>query len=1418
MAGLDQTRVAEIIAPDDRGPARRGSGYRVASGAVLTAAHVVADATRVRVRFNADLPGEWSVPARVEISDPAADVAVLSIVPRVPGEEVIPALFGAVGPDRAEPLDCTAVGFPRFKLRDDPGESPQAPLSRYRDSHQANGTIAPLGNWRERTLEILVPAPAPDPDPGHSPWEGMSGAAVWCKGRIIGVVSKHHPGDGLGNLAAARIERLYRTLDAGALVLARELAGLPVQRDQLVDVSDPAYAGEMECPYRGLQPFTAEDARLFFGRREVVTHLLGTLAKQPFVALMGASGSGKSSVLSAGLVPAASTGEGGGSGYHCARITPTADPVRQLAGAVEEWAGLRPDELRGDTAVRVAEVLASRPPRHTPLMLVVDQMEELHTLCADEQARRAFIRGLLALIGAESTRNRVVIGVRTDFYAECADDPDLGPVMDDRQFILRPMGKPELRSIIEKPAALTGLRVDPRLTEMLLADIGDEPGKLPLLSHALLATFERRQGPQLTVEDYIAVGRVQGALNKTADEAYDSLDAGQRDIARAIFIRCTAGDGTIPDTRRPVRRADLDPETFPGVDAVLNRLAAARLVTLTDERTGETSQQIVEVAHEALIRSWGRLEGWLDAYRRYRPVHQDLITAAVKWDLSGRAPGWLHQGANLEAARTLQASDSPVRLTRTEQDFLNASQAQAKRRSHLLRLLVSGVAMTLVAAIIAAVTAVSQNGQKNEQHSVAVGRQVLQEASAVSSADPGLARQLLVAAYRVAPTDQAQGALLGSQEIPRQYDFRGPVWAAAYSPRAPVLAVGSEQGITLMNPASGSIICDIPGSAGYASALAFSPQGNVLAAGGRDGDVRLWDISNPAHPALTGTTPRFHDATISVLGFASSGVLAVALGNNAVGLLNVSDPAAPVLLAALPGYATATIASMALSPDGQLLAAGGPNNTVRLWNITRPAHPVRIAAMAGPAPDVDALAFSPTGHLLAAGGWLNSTVSMWDVTDPRHPQPRPGLASGAMDGPALAFSPDGNTLAVAAGHSVQVWDVADPLHPAEAATLAGHDGTVNAVAFSPDSQALATGSSDNTLTVSDIADAGNPAPMTEIRASAYAPAVFSPSGRYMVAGNPPVLWDVSSPASPVQLATFPAGTVKADGQQIAFSPDGQTVAIDGSDGTIRIWGLADPRSPNLITRLSAQSGALTFIGSHILADATLGGIRRWDLSVPAHPVALTSISVPSALSQPPSLAGSGALLDLTEPADAQAIDSLAEHRKAASLLALSPDGQTLAAVGAGQVVTLWNVSKSPATQLATLSAASAAIPSQAAFSPDGKVLAFASPQGMSLWDVSNPAGPVLITTLTSNSPFLAATFSPAGDLLATTGQDGTVDLWDMSMPRIIGRLCSGTGAPITRAQWNHYLPGIPYTVPCPAHSIGTAEGTTLVTVSPPALP
>ena len=1131
MAAPERDRVAEVIVETrDRIPARRGSGYRITDSAVLTAAHVVTGGGRIRVRFTADLPGEWSVAAQVAAADLGTDVAILGIVLPVPAEDVTPALFGALG-ERAATLDCMVVGFPRFKLREDLQGAADGPLSRYRDSHQANGTISPLSNWREGSLEIRVPAPAPDPDSRHSPWEGMSGAAVWCKGRIIGVVSKQHPRDGLGCLAVSRIDRLYGSLEPGFLAAVCELAGLPAQRDQLADVSSFTDPGVMECPYRGLQPYTAEDARFFFGRQEVTAQLLEALVEEPLIALIGASGSGKSSVLSAGFIPAASALDD--SGYHCALITPTADPIGQLADAISSWPGVAVSGPWDDPPARIADALASGPPPQ-PLLLIVDQMEELHTLCADEQARRAFIQGLLALISSGTARDRVVIGIRSDFYAQCADDPDLGPAMDNRQVNLRPMGKAELRSIIERPAALTGLHIDPRLTEVLLADVGDEPGKLPLLSHALLATFERRQGPQLTVEDYIAAGRIEGAINKTADNAYESLATTERDVVQAIFIRFTAGDGTIPDTRRSVRRADLDPETFPSVDAILDRLASAHLITLTTDRAG---QQTVEVVHEALIRSWGRLAGWLDSYRRYRPVHQDLIAAAGKWHMSGRSPGWLYHGSNLEEARELLADNSPVRLTRTERDFLAASRAAARRRSRRFRLLVSGLTVTMLVAGVGVATAVTQSGQKNAQHRIAQSRALAAEAIADLSSNPEESLRLALNAAKITPSGPAEQALrLALAQDHLRMVIRsgtGAPTVASWNPnRAQVAVTAPHDSVALWDTATGRLTQLLHlAHAGAVTHLLYDADGTRLAAVSPAGYVSIWNIAANGNASAVPTS-QFNSAIraeafpydSSSGGITLNGTWSGRNGHEfdvySTGLSNVlafnvhSDGILPASRKRFPGTwdVAPNPAGTELFIDGSLVR----RSTDNLISLSPPPPPL--------------LGFGPAC-------WFpdGSAVVTWSTVQAGGPERIYGAASGSLL--AQMRTPSQPTTAVAcSANRADDWVAAGDeagnvvlrLAGGRLVSLDGHSKAISGIASSPDGHYLATASIDGTVRI----------------------------------------WD----ASTGQLATVLHGGASLNSVQFGSS-DGLVLTVD-SGGLLHIWdtGLGDP-----VTELQTPSQGQTII-------------------------------------------------------------------------------------------------------------------------------------------------------------------------------------------------------------------------------------------------
>jgi hypothetical protein len=247
-AGIDPERVAELLIDLGRPqPGRRGSGYRISASAVLTAAHVVRGAARVWVRFDADRPGEWLTEGTVEWSDsdPMVDVAVVTITPRPQDEgQVAPVGFGRVA-ERDAVLTCSAMGFPRFKLRNDPSQSlDDGSPSQYRDSMHAVGTIAVLSNRREGTLEMSVLPPERDPDPERSLWEGMSGAAVWSAGRIIGVVAEHHRADGLGRLAATRMDRWYERLRPAQLEELRGLIGLPAQWYQLSEVV-PSTASEL---------------------------------------------------------------------------------------------------------------------------------------------------------------------------------------------------------------------------------------------------------------------------------------------------------------------------------------------------------------------------------------------------------------------------------------------------------------------------------------------------------------------------------------------------------------------------------------------------------------------------------------------------------------------------------------------------------------------------------------------------------------------------------------------------------------------------------------------------------------------------------------------------------------------------------------------------------------------------------------------------------------------------------------------------------------------------------------------------------------------------------------------------------------------------------------------------------------------
>ena len=434
-----------------------------------------------------------------------------------------------------------------------------------------------------------------------------------------------------------------------------------------------------ESPYMGLRYFDTSDADLFFGREALTRELAERVAKENFLAIVGASGSGKSSVARAGLIPAWKGENEKGVVYV---ITPTAHPLESLAASltrdsesVTATSTLMDDMSKDSRSLRlyVRKLMSSLD--GVNLLLVVDQFEETFTLCKDLDERKAFIENLLSL-AEENNSARVVITLRADFYHHCAEYEGLRLTLEKHQAYIGAMTQDELSEAILQPAENNGWDFQPGLVDLILQDIGTEPGALPLLSHALLETWKRRQGRTLTLQGYHEAGGVKKAIAKTAESIYIGFEPENREKMRDIFVRLTRLDtsGQISrDTSRRINIKDLALKNYSTkqIDEFIQKLANTRLLITSSNTFGELE---IAVSHEALIRNWPRLRNWLDEDRLSLLVHENLREAASNWDTSDRDNDAIeHRGGKLEDA--LHLSRNPrINMTTIEIEYLEACQ------------------------------------------------------------------------------------------------------------------------------------------------------------------------------------------------------------------------------------------------------------------------------------------------------------------------------------------------------------------------------------------------------------------------------------------------------------------------------------------------------------------------------------------------------------------------------------------------------------------------------------------------------------------------------------------------------------------------------------------------------------------------
>ncbi|HEX5895699.1 MAG TPA: protein kinase [Thermoleophilaceae bacterium] len=1189
--------------------------------------------------------------------------------------------------------------------------------------------------------------------------------------------------------------------------LAGKVIDVQVVREQARALSGPVtparVATEGICPFKGLASFEPVDADYFYGRERLVAELVARLVGANFLGIVGPSGSGKSSVLRAGLLPALAGGVLPGSeGWRRLLLRPGERPLEELRRVLVSGA---PDPL--------GEALDTLPPGER-LLLAVDQLEELFTTCRSDAERAAFAATLARAAADPQRRAIVVVALRADFYGRFAAYPGLADLLGSNHVLVGPMQASELRRAVELPAGRVGLRVEPELADALVDDVEGEPGALPLLSTALLELWQKRQDNALTLAAYHESGGVHGAVARLAEGTYARIPDARKPLVRAIMLRLVGeGEGDAP-VRRRAPLAELDLERNEDVADVLTMLADSRLITV-----GEGS---VEVAHEALLREWPRLCEWIEEDAEGRRLRRHITQAASEWDAAGRDQSELYRGARLAAALDW-AADHTLDLNEREREFVTESRdvseqetKRARRTNRRLRALLAGVAVLLAAALAGGIFALGQRGDARDAETA----QVAQRLGAQALVEEDLDRSLLLARQAVAIDDSPQtrsylladllrapavaGVMHGEEDILR---------AVAVSPDGKTLAVGDYGvGVLFFDARTYERVGEPLRVKGGVHSLAYSPDGQTFASGG-DEYIHLFDARTRKQLAVAHVAGRGSpgDAgAVNRMAFTRDGsglVVVVIRGEFQSASVSVRD--ATTLKASGPPVAPAggvagdyvgsyfETPGFALTPDGRSVVTASNQNELVWWDIRsrRPTRRLKVGS------GLHALALSPDGDTLAVG--IERGIKLVDT--------RTGAAR-SVTGPSagaptwLLFSPDGGTVvSTSLDGAVTRWD-ADSATRSE--TLRGHSSAVQQPVFSPDGATLYTVAHDGTAIAWDLAgDRGLRRQIRFTRDQAPGgydghPGSFSPDGRLIALGLNDEgirLWDTADLTPTGQPLLETGGEVWA----LAFAPDGRRLAAVTLQGQATLW---DVESRSLVwgpftVAPGPVMGVSISADGKILATAGPSGVDLWDLAsgdlldsvgdvgVPAGDVVFSRTGSTLAL-----VHEHGGDVDVWDVAKRSRITRLpVDGESAYYAIALSRDGRTVAAGGLDDpLVRVWDV---PTRKLISELDQGSATALTLDFSADGRTLAVSGFEPVaSLWDVGT--GVRIGPTLTAGSRRAEIDMSPNGRRLLLTHADGRGAVWDVDPESWTRRACTLANRTLTREEWEEFLPGRSYEPAC----------------------
>lgn len=1141
----------------------------------------------------------------------------------------------------------------------------------------------------------------------------------------------------------------------------------------------------LDNPYKGLRAFQEYDRGDFYGREALTDDLLRRFeqSEDRFLAVVGPSGSGKSSVVHAGMIPRLRESTiTGAETWFIVEMFPGSKPFVELEAALLRIATIIPDNLlqtlHDDNGITRA--LKQILPNDTDeLLLVIDQFEELFTLVESEAIRTQFITNLLAALQDAQAKLRVIITIRADFLDRPLYYDDLGQLIGKHNKLVLPLSSAELERAIRRPAESIGAVFETGLVARIVQDVQGQPGALPLLQYALTEMFEQRRGYVIPIAAHDQIGGIIGALGKRADEVYNTLAPAAQTTARQLFLRLvTLGEGT-EDTRRRVPRAEV--ASLHGIDAVLDAFGQARLLTFDYDPT--TREPTLEVAHEALIRNWETLREWLNTTREDLRILVRLRQAAHEWLAAGCEPSYLASGLRLqeyeswvsvtslelsvEEANYLNESITHEEALREREEARKAEQARIARRVQNFRRASIILGVMVVIALIAVGAAFRAFVRANNQAAtatVAQGAAIVQvetATAALSTADSQqtLAADLVIEAAATGERLSAEGnAILVAARARDVFDTgEQPLglrlaYEANNLPNPP-----------LQNQRILSELAYAPGirtaflhEAGNIWDATYSPDRTQVVTSGSGGRVILWNAASGAE------LRRFEGHTTenpaSAVAFSPDGDT---LASGSVdSTIIVWDIASGAELQRYEGH-TDIVRSLAFSPDGLILASGSEDNALILWDVASGSELQRYEEYTF---GVESVAFSPDGRTLATGSDDGRAI-LWDIDS--------GDALTLNNGQdivrSVVFSPDGRQLAVGSGSVISLWD---PETGEELQRLVGHSETVYTVAFSSDGTRLVSGSQDSTVIIWDV-ELG-----TQLNRLRHAQPVvgvdfsLNPTSILTYTEGGAFIWDINNGVEVKRVDSWEGVGIPFT---IALSPDETQLAVLNAaftgDVEVILWDLINDselwRIPvdGIRSLEFSPDGRNLFGGDQgdvIMVDILSGGeLRRYmhEAGSEASDMALSSDGAQLASG---TVDGDVILWDVPTATELQ---RFAGHTSNIWSIAFSPDSTQLVAGAADGSMILWDVAT--ATELHSLAAHTNNVLS-IAFSPDGALIASGDQDGqILLWDATTG---VLQRSLVGHTlPVGDMAFTRDGTQVISVSSDGSVIVWDVATGATVRR-------------------------------------------------